>query len=147
VEAAQATTRPRAVGYGVSRASTSDGYSDTRGHSTWQTRARPGSPRTTSTVQVWGVTGEPDGQGSAFLTGDIPSRIGSLREMAENAPPEAAAFGIGRLAFSEQAEQVQRAAVDELARLRTRQAIKQLELIARSHPNAATRSRAAAALR
>jgi hypothetical protein len=58
-----------------------------------------------------------------------------------------AAQGIGRLAFTEPDERVQRAAVDELARLRTREATKQLERIARSHPNATIRARAEAALR
>jgi hypothetical protein len=88
-----------------------------------------------------------DGNGYAYATGDVPGRIAAIRQMARNAPPEAAASGIGRLAFAEGDVRVQRAAVEELHRLGTRAADEQLRRIAREHPRASIRAKAAEALR
>jgi len=88
-----------------------------------------------------------DQDGFAYATGDVPGRIAAIRQMARSAPPAAAAQGIGRLAFNEQDERVQRAAVEELARLGTRAADEQLRHIAREHPRSSIRARAAEALR
>jgi hypothetical protein len=136
---------PKPISHSVARQSSSAGDSDTQGLATWTPNRRASGPETT--YLQWRVTAEPNGSVVALLTGDQNSRIGSLRAMAENAPPRAAAVGIGQLAFSEDNESVQRAAVDELARLRSRAATEQLRRIAREHPSASIRARAAAALR
>jgi beta-lactamase regulating signal transducer with metallopeptidase domain len=107
-------------------------------------RAIAGS--TTTIVSGDGETTR-DRDGYAYLTGDTDGRIEALRAMARNAPPAAAAASLGRLAFSEDDARVQRAAVEELARLRTRAATRQLGRIARGHPRSAIRAQAAAALR
>jgi beta-lactamase regulating signal transducer with metallopeptidase domain len=104
-----------------------------------------GGSATTITTENGAATRDRDG--FAYTTGDVPGRIAAIRQMARSAPPAAAASGIGRLAFSEEDERVQRAAVDELARLGTRAADDELRRIAREHPRSSIRSRAAAALR
>jgi hypothetical protein len=88
-----------------------------------------------------------DNEGYGYATGDVPGRIAAIRQMARNAPPEAAAQGIGRLAFGDEDARVQRAAVDELERLGTRTAKDQLRRISRDHPSREIRARAADALR
>jgi len=103
--------------------------------------------RGATTVTGWDGATTRAQEGYAYTTGDVPGRIAAIRQMARNAPPTAAAQGIGRLAFTEEDERVQRAAVDELARLRTRAADEQLRRIAREHPRSSVRARAAAALR
>jgi beta-lactamase regulating signal transducer with metallopeptidase domain len=88
-----------------------------------------------------------DDQGYAYSTGDVPGRIAAIRQMARNAPPEAAAQGIGRLTFGDEDVRVQRAGVDELERMGTRTAREQLRRISRDHPSREIRARAAEALR
>jgi hypothetical protein len=100
-----------------------------------------------TTITAWDGATTRDRDGHAYLTGDAQGRIEALRAMARNAPPAAAAASLGRLAFTEDDARVQRAAVQELARLRTRAAVKQLGRIARGHPRSAIRAQAAAALR
>jgi beta-lactamase regulating signal transducer with metallopeptidase domain len=107
--------------------------------------AAVGGSATTITAESGATTRDRDG--FAYTTGDVPGRIAAIRQMARSAPPAAAASGIGRLAFSEEDERVQRAAVEELARLGTRAADEQLRRIAREHPRSSIRARAAAALR
>jgi len=104
-----------------------------------------GGSATTITTENGATTRGRDG--FAYTTGDVPGRIAAIRQMARSAPPAAAASGIGRLAFSEEDERVQRAAVEELARLRTRAADEELRRIAREHPRPSIRAQAAAALR
>ena len=100
-----------------------------------------------TTITGWDGATTRSRDGYAYLTGDTEGRIEALRAMARNAPPEAAAEGLARLAFSEDDARVQRAAVEELSRLRTRTAAKELGRISRRHPSAAIRAQAEAALR
>jgi len=67
--------------------------------------------------------------------------------MARYAPADAAAQGISRLALSDPDPRVQRAAVDALAGLSGAARDQELRRIARSHPGADIRRRAAALLR
>jgi len=67
--------------------------------------------------------------------------------ITRNAPPAAAAQALGRFAFGDPEPRVQRAAVEGLAALRDRAGIEQLRRIAREHPSAAIRRRAAETLR
>jgi hypothetical protein len=88
-----------------------------------------------------------DASGSAMVSGDVPGRVASVWAMARNAPPAAAAQGLGRLAFADPEPRVARAAVQALASLAAPEAIPALERIARDHPNAAIRREARAAAR
>ena len=110
-------------------------------------RGQAWSGGASTTIAGWDGATTRDREGYAYTTGDTQGRIAALREMARNAPPEAAARGLGRLAFSEDDEEVQSAAVKELAKLRTRAAQAQLQRIARDHPSRAIRAQASAALR
>jgi len=141
VEIAPARASVVAVGGGVARTAVS-----AHGRAITSTVDAAGG-RGATTVTGWDGATTRAQEGYANTTGDVPGRIAAIRQMARNAPPTAAAQGIGRLAFTEEDERVQRAAVDELARLRTRAADEQLRRIAREHPRSSVRARAAAALR
>jgi beta-lactamase regulating signal transducer with metallopeptidase domain len=88
-----------------------------------------------------------DGRGYAYADGDAESRIASMRELARNAPPSAAAQALARFAFGDPSSRVQREAVEALATVRGSEARAQLGRIAREHPDAALRRRAAELLR
>ncbi|HEX8905028.1 MAG TPA: HEAT repeat domain-containing protein, partial [Longimicrobiaceae bacterium] len=85
--------------------------------------------------------------GFVYATGNAEERIASMREMARNAPPAAAAAALGRFAFADPEPRVQREAVEALATIRHAAATEQLRRIARDHPSAAIRRRAAEMLR
>lgn len=109
------------------------------------TTGEPGGPATT--IRAWDGSTTRGRDGFAYATGDVEGRIASVRAMARNAPPEAAAEGLARLAYTDDDVRVQRAAVEELGRMRTRESLKQLGRISRRHPDAGVRAQAAAALR
>ncbi|MFL5383619.1 MAG: M56 family metallopeptidase [Longimicrobiaceae bacterium] len=145
----------RAAGTGEAttvRAVSSSGASTTTvnaggGQAVTTTVATGAARGSATTIRAWDGSTTRDRDGFAFATGDVEGRIEALRAMARNAPPEAAADGLARLAYSDEDVRVQRAAVAELARLRTREAAKHLGRISRRHPDASVRAQAAAAIR
>jgi hypothetical protein len=107
-----------------------------------------GEPRgSATTIRAWDGAATRERDGYAYATGDVEGRIAAVRAMARNAPPDAAAEGLARLAYTDDDVRVQRAAVEELGKMRTRQSVKQLGRISRRHPDASVRAQAAAALR
>jgi hypothetical protein len=134
------------------RASSASGASTTTvntgaGQAVTTTVATGAARGSATTIDAWDGSTPRDRDGFAFATGDVEGRIAALRAMARNAPPEAAADGLARLAYSDEDVRVQRAAVEELGKMRTRESVKQLGRISRRHPDASVRAQAAAAIR
>ena len=136
-------TTVRAVSSSGARATTVSGSGGWA--TTTVTTGEPWAPATT--VRGWNGAATRDRDGYAYATGDVEGRIAALRAMARNAPPEAAANGLARLAYADDDVRVQRAAVEELGKMRTRESVKHLGRISRRHPDASVRALAEAALR
>ena len=88
-----------------------------------------------------------DAGGYAYALGGVEERIATMEMIARQAPPAAAAQALARFAFADPEPRVQREAVEALARVDGSTATAQLRRIARDHPSAAIRSRAAEMLR
>lgn len=107
---------------------------------------------TTTTINTSGagtgsITFAGDAGGYAYALGGAEERIATMGMIARQAPPAAAAQALARFAFADPEPRVQREAVEALARVDGSTATAQLRRIARDHPSAAIRSRAAEMLR
>jgi hypothetical protein len=114
--------------------------------------APSGATTTTTTINNPGagtgsVTISGDGGGYAYALGGPEERIATMRQIARQAPPAAAAQALARFAFDDPDPRVQREAVESLALVRGRSGSDQLRRIAGEHPSAAVRRRAAEMLR
>jgi HEAT repeat protein/beta-lactamase regulating signal transducer with metallopeptidase domain len=86
------------------------------------------------------------GNGFAYLTGTGEERRAAVEALARNAPPEAAAQALERIAFQETDPEVQREAAESLAGLPNEAGLQGLLKIARAHPGEEARREAAEGL-
>ncbi len=81
-----------------------------------------------------GVGVSKSGSGFAYVTGDSPeARRRAVRELARNAPPDAAVAALERIGREDPDPSVRKAAIEGLRRIDTPEAAKALERIANGH--------------
>ncbi len=85
-------------------------------------------------------------EGFAYVTGEGGGRLDAVEAIGRNAPPEAAAAALARLAFEDRDVDVQREAAETLGGLAGAHGTAELVRIARTHPAAPVRREAAEAL-
>ena len=139
----------------LGRDSESDGWVmeefDRSEQTRWEWEADMHEADATADVEVYADASEPvivmeDENGYGYVTGDEQARRRSVEQLARNAPPQAAAEALERIAFGDPSERVQREATEALADLPDECGIDALVRIASEHPRRRIRARARRAL-